>query len=152
MTSLPRSGSCSSGCTSRLYVLAFRLCAFHELTVSALQSGQGPYFGQKAWFTFFHSEKNITSAIDRYANEIRRVVGVLDGQLAKTGGWLVGSKCTYADLSFVPWDNMIGFIMGEDGQSVFDNAPHFKKWHEAMSQRPAVKKVNEYKAKVNEKK
>lgn len=99
-------------------------------------SGQGPYFGQKAWFTFFHQEKGITSAIDRYANEIKRVVGVLDTHLKQNGtGWLVGDKCTFADLSFVPWDMMLPFLMGDEGQQIMDSNPNFKKWHETMMKR-----------------
>ncbi len=37
-------------------------------------SGQGPYFGQAAWFANYHHEK-IPSAIERYQKEIRRVIG-----------------------------------------------------------------------------
>ena len=62
-------------------------------------SGQGPYFGQAAWFTFYHPEK-IPSAVDRYKNEIKRVLGVLDGVLAKQE-WLVAGKATIADISFI---------------------------------------------------
>lgn len=116
-------------------------------------SGQGPYFGQKAWFTFFHQEKGLTSAIERYANEIKRVVGVLDNHLAKTGtGWLVGNKCTYADLSFVPWDMMLPFLMGDEGTKVMESAPHFKKWHDAMMARPAVAKIAQDKQAASSKK
>ena len=50
-----------------------------------------------------HPEK-IPSAIERYQKEILRVFGVLDGVLAQRE-WLVGDKCTVADLSFVPWNN-----------------------------------------------
>ena len=63
-------------------------------------SGQGPYFGQAAWFNFFHPEK-IASAQERYKNEILRVLGVLDGVLAGQP-WLNGGRCTIADLSFIP--------------------------------------------------
>jgi glutathione S-transferase len=64
----------------------------------------GPYFGQRAWFIFYHPEKNLTSCLDRYGNEIKRVLGVIDAHLKKTGTeYLVGDKCTYADLAFVPW-------------------------------------------------
>lgn len=110
-------------------------------------SGQGPYFGQKAWFSYFHPEKNLNSAIDRYSNEIKRVIGVLDAHLKRNGtGWLVGDKCTYADLAFVPWDMMLGFLMGDEAQKVMDAAPDFKKWHEALMARPAVAKVAKDKA------
>jgi len=55
-------------------------------------SGQGPYFGQAAWFEKFHSEK-IASARDRYKDQIKRVLQVLDKHLSSTGKeYLVGDK------------------------------------------------------------
>ncbi len=62
-------------------------------------SGQGPYYGQAAWFTFFHPEK-IPSAQERYKKETLRVLGVLEGVLSKQE-WLVGGKPTIGDLSFI---------------------------------------------------
>ena len=62
-------------------------------------SGQGPYFGQGVWFTRLHSEQ-IPSAQERYRNEIKRVWGVLESVLSKQE-WLVGGKCTIADMSFI---------------------------------------------------
>ena len=59
-------------------------------------SGQGPYFGQLSWFSFLHPEK-LPSAIERYAKEMKRVLGVLDGAL-EGKQWLVGDKMTFADL------------------------------------------------------
>ena len=50
-----------------------------------------------------HPEK-IPSAVERYQKEIVRVFGVLDSVLAKQP-WLVGDKCSVADLAFVPWNN-----------------------------------------------
>jgi len=77
---------------------------FHELQWLFYQSsGQGPYFGQAAWFTFYHSEK-IPSAQDRYKNEIKRVIGVLNEVLSKQP-YLVGGKTTIADLAFIPWND-----------------------------------------------
>lgn len=60
-----------------------------------------PYFGQWAWFTHFHPEK-IASAQERYKQEIIRVWGVLESVLSKQD-WLVGSKPTIADFSFIPY-------------------------------------------------
>ncbi|OJT13995.1 Glutathione S-transferase 2 [Trametes pubescens] len=62
-------------------------------------SGQGPYFGQAAWFIMSHPE-NLPSVIERYQKEILRVLGVLENVLSKQE-WLVGGKCTVADLSFI---------------------------------------------------
>ena len=61
-----------------------------------------PYFGQSAWFQHFHPEK-VSSAVERYNNEIKRVFGVLDSVLSKQK-YLVGDKMTIADLSFIPWN------------------------------------------------
>lgn len=43
-------------------------------------SGQRPYYGKKAWFSHNHPEQ-LASAVERYAAEIKRVVGVLDRHL-----------------------------------------------------------------------
>jgi glutathione S-transferase len=73
---------------------------------------RSPYFGQSTWFQWFHSE-HVPSAIARYNNEIRRVLGVLDSVLSKQE-FLVGGKATIADLSFVPWNYAVPKILGED--------------------------------------
>jgi glutathione S-transferase len=55
-------------------------------------SGQGPYFGQAAWFVKFHPEQ-VASAQDRYKDQIKRVLQVLDKHLSATGKeYLVGDK------------------------------------------------------------
>lgn len=93
----------------------------------------------------------MTSAIDRYGNEIKRVISVIDRHLGKTGtGWLVGNKCTYADLSFITWNMMIPFIMGEEAtKKIMDSSPNFKKWNDTMMARPAVSKVAQDKQKAS---
>ena len=75
---------------------------YHQLQWLFFQaSGQGPYFGQAAWFSYFHEEK-IPSAIERYKKEIQRVWSVLESVL-KEKEWLVAGKCTVADLSFITY-------------------------------------------------
>ncbi|KAI0822285.1 glutathione S-transferase C-terminal-like protein [Trametes gibbosa] len=105
-------------------------------------SGQGPYFGQSAWFIMSHPEK-IPSAIERYQNEILRVFGVLESVLSKQE-WLVGGKCTIADLSFIPWNALVfgGFLMKDhEPVNLEEKYPALYKWHQAMMNRDAVKKV-----------
>ncbi|KIP08814.1 hypothetical protein PHLGIDRAFT_23327 [Phlebiopsis gigantea 11061_1 CR5-6] len=75
---------------------------YHQLQWLFFQaSGQGPYYGQVAWFSKYHPEK-IPSAIERYCNEAKRVLSVLESVLSKQE-WLVGGKMTVADIPFVMW-------------------------------------------------
>ena len=47
------------------------------------------------------------------------MTGVLDAHLKKSGEqWLVGEKCTYADLAFVPWYWLCPAIMGDGFEKV----------------------------------
>lgn len=71
-------------------------------------SGQGPYFGQYAWFVRYHPEK-VPSAIERYKKEAERVFGVLDGVLLKQE-WLVAGKPTIADLAFLQY--VLAIVVG----------------------------------------
>jgi len=107
-------------------------------------SGQGPYFGQRAWFTFYAEEKP-QSVLDRYGAEIWRVTGVIDATLKKSGGeWLVGDKCSYADLSFVPWYWLCPAIMGEGFNKEWESKyPTSWAWYQRMQARSAVKKARE---------
>ncbi|KAI9684380.1 MAG: glutathione S- transferase, nitrogen catabolite repression regulator [Trizodia sp. TS-e1964] len=107
-------------------------------------SGQGPYFGQAGWFAHFHAEK-IPSAQERYFKEVRRVFGVLNTVL-EGKQYLVGNKCTVADLSFVTWDVTIPWVMGADTPDFGKEFPHYYAWHKRLTERPAVKKVLEAKA------
>ncbi|CAG8909685.1 unnamed protein product [Penicillium egyptiacum] len=103
-------------------------------------SGQGPYYGQLGWFA--RQTQNQHVAIERYSNEVRRVTGVLDKALSGRQ-WLVGNKCTFADLAFVPWQNMIGMILQDkNAEGEFARSfPNVQAWMERMKQRPAVIKV-----------
>ncbi|KAI0685586.1 glutathione S-transferase [Cytidiella melzeri] len=109
-------------------------------------SGQGPYFGQAAWFKFFHSER-IESATERYANEIKRVFSVLESVLSKKE-WLVGGKPTVADLSFIPWNDFaVTGILGSDFV-LADSYPAVAAWREKLSERASVKKIQADKEKA----
>ncbi|MCJ1402418.1 hypothetical protein MMC11_005638 [Xylographa trunciseda] len=110
-------------------------------------SGQGPYFGQAAWFTAFHHEK-LPSAQDRYIKEIKRVTKVLDACL-QGKEYLVGGKCSYADLSFLTWYGMMGFLDPSGAlQKDLDSNANWKAWMDRLMARPAVKKTLEEKNRV----
>ncbi|KAG4026937.1 hypothetical protein MFRU_035g00880 [Monilinia fructicola] len=104
-------------------------------------SGQGPYYGQAAWFTKFHSEK-VDSAVERYLEQIKRVLYVLDKHL-QGRTWLVGDKCTFADLSFVTWDLAIPWIFGDRvGELEIEKKyPNYFAWNKRLMERPSVQKI-----------
>jgi glutathione S-transferase len=111
-------------------------------------SGQGPYYGQASWFIKFHPEQ-LPSAIERYTKEMNRVTGVLEGHLAKQqelygsngdGPWLVGNKYSFADISFVSWQNIIQMLVPKD-QYDLDNFPIVKEWVAKMLAKKAIAKV-----------
>ena len=113
-------------------------------------SGQGPYYGQAAWFKKFHPEK-IPSASERYNKEVNRVTGVLDSWLAQQkeqykdmtdgdGPWLVGNRFSYADLVFISWQKITASILSKD-EFDEDSFPHVKAWMDKMLARDSVKTV-----------
>lgn len=89
-------------------------------------------------FTFLHPEK-VPSAIERYANEIKRVLGVLEGVLATKAEsqWLIGDRITFADLAFVPWNDRLDITLGVPKDEVFEGFPHVAAWHDCMTKRPS---------------
>jgi glutathione S-transferase len=59
--------------------------------------------GQANHFSRYAPEK-IEYGINRYQNETRRLYGVLDEHLKKsTSGYLVGDRCTIADIAHWGW-------------------------------------------------
>lgn len=56
--------------------------------------------------------------------------------------YLVGNKCSYADLSFVTWYQMVGYIdkSGETDKAIAE-CKNFTAWMDRLKSRPAVKKV-----------
>lgn len=97
-------------------------------------------------FNIFHEKtygESPESAKVRYGSEVKRVAGVLDTALSEKE-WLVGDKCTYADLAFVTWNLQIPFFMeSRTGEHAWkpEEFPHFVRWQNAMLARPSVAKV-----------
>ncbi|KAI0426722.1 glutathione S-transferase [Xylaria sp. FL1042] len=86
--------------------------------------------------------QKLPSAIEK--NEVKRVIGVIDGHLTKQGtDFLVGDKLTYADLMFIPYFKSTGMgpltVMAKD----VDTAEwvHYTAWMKRLHERPAVAKV-----------
>jgi len=101
-------------------------------------SGQGPYFGQAAWFKVFHAEK-VPSAIERYEKEINRVLGVLNDILTDKE-YLVEDRISYADLSFVTWLGVLEWdSMGKGEWKKNEKFAAVKAWYERLTERESVK-------------
>ncbi len=73
---------------------------------------------------------------------------MIDAHLKKTGSqYLVGDKCTYADLAFMPWHWLLTQapnVMGEGFVKEFEEKyPIAWKWNQKLNERPSVKKARE---------
>jgi GST-like protein len=100
--------------------------------------GIGPMFGQVGFFhKFAGKEYEDKRPRDRYINESKRLLNVLNERLA-TRTWIMGDDYTIADIATFPWvRNLVGFY--EAGDLVgFDNYPHVKRTLDAFLARPAV--------------
>ncbi|KAF2635070.1 glutathione S-transferase [Massarina eburnea CBS 473.64] len=113
-------------------------------------SAQGPYFGQAFWFSQLHSEK-LPSAIERYNKEAKRILGVLETSLVGKQ-WLVGDKCTFADMAFVPYNDRVELILLCEKEDRFEGFPNVKAWHERMAGKPSWGKLMEKRAVLLEEK
>ena len=95
--------------------------------------GLGPMLGQNHHFRLYAPEK-MEYAINRYTNEAKRLYGVLDQQLSKHP-YIAGKAYSIADIAIFPWTR------NWKNQGIeIDEFPHFKKWFEKVSARPAVRR------------
>lgn len=91
--------------------------------------------GQANHFSRYAPE-HIEYGINRYQNETRRLYGVLDKHLQTSkSGYLVGDKCTIADIAHWGWVTA-AFWAGVD----IDEFPALKAWDDRMLTRPGVEK------------
>lgn len=95
--------------------------------------GLGPMLGQHGHFRLYAEEK-IPYAIDRYANETRRLYQVLDGQLTHSNDYICG-QYSIADIAIFPW------IMTHKAQGLtLDDYPAIKRWYALVRAREAVQR------------
>ncbi|KAH7309595.1 glutathione S-transferase [Stachybotrys elegans] len=97
--------------------------------------GLGPMRGQANHFKRYAPE-TIEYGINRYVNESRRLYRVMDDHLAASpSGYLVGDRCTIADLACWPW-----VIDAKWGGVDLSEFPSLKKWMLKLLERPGVEK------------
>ncbi|HTT42715.1 MAG TPA: glutathione S-transferase N-terminal domain-containing protein [Steroidobacteraceae bacterium] len=101
-------------------------------------SAVGPMFGQVGFFhKFAGKDFPDKRPRERYVQESRRLLAVLDAQLAQRS-WLMGERYSIADIAVFPWvRNLVGFY--EAAELVgFANFPNVARSLEAFVARPAV--------------
>jgi GST-like protein len=96
--------------------------------------GLGPMAGQNGHFLLYAPQK-IAYAIQRYADEVNRLYGVLDGQLQRSGAFVAGADYSIADMAIFPWVRI-----WKAQQVPLDDFPCVKAWHDVMRQRPGVRR------------
>jgi GST-like protein len=100
----------------------------------------GPMFGQVGYFyKFAGREIEDKRPLERYVNESKRLLGVLETRL-KDRQWLVGDAYTIADIATFGWvRNLIGFYGARDLVD-YDSLKAVPVWLERGLARPAVQR------------
>ncbi|MEM6709460.1 MAG: glutathione S-transferase N-terminal domain-containing protein [Pseudomonadota bacterium] len=95
-------------------------------------AGVGPMFGQFAHFFFYASEKH-AYPLERYGNEIQRLLGVMDRHL-EGREWFAGTDYSIADIAILPW------VEGAVDNPALPERPNLSRWVTELKQRPAVQR------------
>lgn len=100
----------------------------------------GPMFGQLGFFhKFAGREIEDKRPLERYRNESKRLLGVLETRL-EGRDWIMGEDYTIADISLLGWvRNLIGFY-GAGELVEFDSLKRVPAWLERGLARPAVQR------------
>jgi GST-like protein len=102
--------------------------------------GIGPMFGQVGFFVKFAGKDfEDKRPRDRYVNEAKRLLAVLDKHL-EGKQWIMGDEYTIADIATFPWiRNLVGFY-GAGDLVGFDDFTNVKRVLDAFVARPAVQR------------
>jgi GST-like protein len=100
----------------------------------------GPMFGQVGYFyKFAGREIEDKRPLNRFRDESKRLLGVLDGRL-EGREWIMGGEYTIADISLLGWvRNLIGFYGARDLVG-YDSLKYVPAWLERGLARPAVQR------------
>ena len=110
--------------------------------------GVGPMFGQLGFFhKFAGKEYEDKRPRDRYVNESKRLLAVLDKHLA-TREWIMGDEYTIADITTFPWIRGADIFYGGREALGYADFPHVMAWLERCVARPASQKGLEIPAKA----
>ena len=100
--------------------------------------GLGPMAGQAHHFLKYAPSmdppNDLPYAKERYRNEVARLLGVLDRQLAH-GDYVAGDIYSIADMAIWPWA-----ILWEGQEQTLDGKPNLSRWLDLVGSRPAVQR------------
>ena len=100
----------------------------------------GPMFGQVGFFhRFAGKDYEDKRPLERYRNESKRLLGVMEKQL--TGrDWILGDHYSIADISLIGWvRNLVGFYNARELVD-FDSLKAVPAWLDRALSRPAVQR------------
>ena len=102
--------------------------------------GVGPMFGQLGHFFKFAADK-ITGSYptDRYLNESRRLLGVLEGRLSDRY-YIMGGNYTIADIATAPWVRTLIKTYDAGDDLGLDGFRNVIAWPDRILSRPAVER------------
>lgn len=99
--------------------------------------GVGPMFGQFGYFSVFAgSEIEDPRPRQRYEDEARRLLAVLEGHLADRR-YLVAEEYTIADIAIWPWIRAAKLFYKADKAFGYESLPNVMRWWEDCMNRPA---------------
>jgi len=97
----------------------------------------GPMFGQFGHFYKFAADKcKDPYPTERYANETRRLLAVIDHQL-ENNPYIIGDEYTIADIAIFPWVNALLTFYGAGDFLNFNDYPKLQFWLRKCLERPA---------------
>jgi GST-like protein len=105
------------------------------------QMGSAPYLGGGFGHFYAYAPTKIEYAIDRFAMEAKRLLDVLDQQLAQNE-YVAGSDYTIADMAIWPWYG--GLVKGGAYEAAeflsVQDYKHVQRWTDVIGERPAVRR------------
>ena len=98
--------------------------------------GVGPMFGQFGHFFKYAVDKcDHPYPLERYKNETKRLLGVLDKRL-EGRTFLVGEEYSIADMATFPWVNGLSVFYKADEILELNKFTHVKAWVDRIAARP----------------
>jgi GST-like protein len=105
-------------------------------------SGIGPAFGNFTHFNLFAPKPGNEYSYSRFKTELLRLYDLLNLRLGQSR-YLGGNEYSIADIATFPWTRQ-----HQAQGAKIDELPHFKRWFEDLSGRPAVQRANAFVATI----